>query len=150
MLMLAQDRQVVAQGYCRYSFLCTSDNRSLHSSSMMARPLVIVAGMLMLGGAQGQSSMRGYDKFITPNLQYVKHGNGPDALAGTSPSADREEKQAVQKLLVNDSNSPITLSAMGIGLLSLVTMLGVHLRRGLQPATIPASSAGLDLPRNMS
>jgi len=112
--------------------------------------LAIVAGMLMLGGAQGQSSMRGYDKFVTPNYQHVKHGNGPDALSGTSPSADREEKQAVQKLLSNDSYSPITLSAIGVGLLSLVTMLGVHLRRGLQPATIPASSAGLDLPMNMS
>merc|ERR1719217_965745 len=59
----------------------------------------------MLGGAQGQnnffpgrdrsnqksgsdaskSSMRGYDKFIIPNLQHVKHGNGLDALAATSP-----------------------------------------------------------------
>jgi peptidyl-prolyl cis-trans isomerase C len=108
----------------------------------MAHPLVIVAGMLMLGGAQGQSSMRGYDKFITPNLQHFKHGHGPDAFAGTSPS-DIEEKQAVQKPLANDGMNPISLSAIGIGLLSLVTMLGLRLRRGLQPATILASSAGL-------
>jgi hypothetical protein len=117
---------------------------------MMAYPLAMLAGMLMLGGAQGQSSMRGYDKFVTPNFQHVQHGNGPDALSGTSPSADREEKQAVQKLLSNDSYSPITLSSIGVGLLSLATMLGVRLRRGLQPATIPASSAGLDLPMNTS
>jgi len=117
---------------------------------MMVHHVAIVAGMLMLGGAQGQSSMRGYDKFVTPNFQHVKHGNGPDALSGTSPSADREEKQAVQKLLSNDSYSPITLSAIGVGLLSLATMLGVRLRRGLQAATIPASSAGLDLPMNTS
>jgi len=101
----------------------------------MAHPLVIVAGMLMLGGAQGQSSMRGYDKFITPNLQHVKHGNGPDALAGTSPS-DIEEKQGVQKLLGNYSMSPISLSVIGIGLFSLVMMLGVRLSRGSQPAAI--------------
>jgi len=116
----------------------------------MAYPLAIVAGMLMLGGAQGQSSMRGYDKFVFPNLQRVKQSNGPDALSGTSPSSDREEKQAVPQLLANDSNSPITLSVIGIGLLSLVTMLGVRLHRGLQPATILAGSAGLDLPMNTS
>merc|ERR1711924_277288 len=117
----------------------------------MARPLVIVAVMLMLGGAQGQSSMRGYDKFITANLQHVKHGNGPDALAGTSPS-DIEEKQAVQKLFGDYSMSPISLSAIGIGLLSLVMMLGVRLRRELQPAAILANSAGLgpDMPLNTS
>jgi len=79
--------------------------------------------------------MRGYDKFITPNLQHVRHGNGPDALAGTSPS-DIEEKQGVQKLLGNDSMSPISLSVIGIGLFSLVMMLGVRLSRGSQPAAI--------------
>jgi len=79
--------------------------------------------------------MRGYDKFITPNLQHVKHGNGPDALAGTSPS-DIEEKQGVQKLLGNYSMSPISLSVIGIGLFSLVMMLGVRLSRGSQPAAI--------------
>jgi len=95
--------------------------------------------------------MRGYDKFITPNLQHVKHGNGPDALAGTSPS-DIEEKQAVQKLFGDYSMSPISLSAIGIGLLSLVMMLGVRLRRELQPAAILANSAGLgpDMPLNTS
>merc|ERR1719305_1929861 len=66
--------------------------------------------------------------------------------------ASREEKQAAQKLLANNNNSPISLSAIGIGLLSLVTMLVVRLRRGLQPATILASSGGLgfDMPRNAS
>merc|ERR1719305_11438 len=64
--------------------------------------------------------------------------------------ASREEKQAAQNLLANDNNSPISLSAIGIGLLSLVTMLVVRLRRGLQPATILASSGGLglDVPMN--
>merc|ERR1719506_1585548 len=56
---------------------------------------------------------------------------------------DREENQAVQMLLPNDSSNPMTLSAIGIGLLSLATILGVRLRRGLQPARIPASSGGL-------
>merc|ERR1719182_64962 len=62
--------------------------------------------------------------------------------------ASREEKQAAQKLLANSNNSPISLSAIGIGLLSLVTIHVVRLRRGLQPATILASSDGLgfDMP----
>jgi len=92
----------------------------------------------MLGGAQGQSSMRGYEKFVTPTLQHVKHENGLDTRGEASKIADREEQQAVQKLLADDSMSSISLSAIGIGLLSLVTMLGVRLRRGLQPATILA------------
>merc|ERR1719359_1484080 len=84
--------------------------------------------------------MSDYDKFITPNHNRVKHGNGAESLA--SHNTDREEKQAVQKLLANDSSNPITLSAIGIGLLSLATMLGVLLRRGLQSATVLASSGG--------
>jgi len=52
------------------------------------------------------------------------------------------KEQAVQKLVTTDSSNPITLSAIGIGLLSLATMLGVQLQRGSQPATVLASSAG--------
>jgi hypothetical protein len=57
--------------------------------------------------------------------------------------ADRKETEAAQKLLSHESSNTVALSAIGIGLLSLVTMLGVHLRRGLQPATILASSGRL-------
>jgi hypothetical protein len=66
--------------------------------------------------------------------------------------ADREEKQAVQKLLANEGSalSAISLSAMGVGLLLFVKMLGERLRRGLQPATVLASSgrSGPDMPMN--
>jgi len=133
-----------------------------------------------------RSSMSDYDKFITPNLNRVKHGDGaksmpshnnpaepgPNTAARREPSistkdlelldevdvavpsldaawlgpepgvSDTEEKQAVQKVVTNDSN-PISFSAVGIGLLSLATMLAVRLQRGLQPATVPASSGGL-------
>merc|ERR1719380_126357 len=58
--------------------------------------------------------------------------------------ADREDKQASQKLLANESYNPMSLSAIGIGLVSLMTMLGVRLRRGLQPA----GGLGLDMPMN--
>jgi len=76
-----------------------------------------------------KSSMSDYDQFITPNLNRVKH-------VEPSKIADGEEEQAVQKVLANNSSNPISLSAIGIGLVSLVTMLGLRLRRGLQPATI--------------
>merc|ERR1719310_180685 len=62
--------------------------------------------------------------------------------------ADREAEQAVQKLPATGSNDPISLSIFGIGLVSFVTMLGLTLRRALQPATIPTNSdaLGLDMP----
>jgi len=54
-------------------------------------------------------------------------------------------------MAADDSSSPITLSAIGIGLLSLATMLGIRLRvAASQSATISASSAALDLPMNTS
>jgi hypothetical protein len=59
----------------------------------------------------------------------------------------QEEKEAVQDLLANDSIKPITLSAIGIGLLSLVTVLGVRMWRGVQQTTVVASS-GADMPSN--
>jgi hypothetical protein len=140
--------------------------------------------------------MSEHEKFITPNLNRVRHGNGADALSsynnpaepfrimGASPFTivvdkpalhptaqvqdsmaltaargepsiitkdlnppaitDRQEKQTVQKLLTNDSRDSTALSAISIGLLALVTMLGVWLRRGLQPSTVRASSVGGD------
>merc|ERR1719324_97473 len=41
-------------------------------------------------------------------------------------TADREEMQVVQKLYTNESSNPMTLSAIGVGLLSLGIMLGVR------------------------
>jgi hypothetical protein len=58
-----------------------------------------------------------------------------------------EEKEAVQDLLDNDSIKPITLSVIGVGLLSLVMVLGVRMRRGLQQTTVIASN-GADMPSN--
>merc|ERR1719375_800909 len=87
-----------------------------------------------------RSSMSDYDKFITPNLNRVKHGNElgarPFTVVDDKPvlqsSAQAQEKQAAD---------PISLSIFGIGLVSFVTMLGLTLWRGLQPATIPTNTA---------
>merc|ERR1719352_1312860 len=112
------------------------------------------------GSDASKSSMNNYDKLITPNLNRVTHGNALGAstvMASTrgepsisikdfhSPKiADREDKQGAQKLLANDSYNPVALSAVGIGLILLMTMLGVRLRRGLQPT----GGLGLDMPMN--
>jgi magnesium-protoporphyrin O-methyltransferase len=106
------------------------------------------------GSDAPKSSISDYDKFVAPSLNRVDVGGAgalsshsfpaePDPNTGVSTFTSRKEKQAVQKLLANDSSNPITLSAIGIGLLSLATMLGVRLQRGLQPATVLASSGGL-------
>jgi len=79
--------------------------------------------------------MSAYDKFITPNFNSAKHGEKADALSSHQSPAEHG--------LATDSmqgTSPFTVdAAMGVGLLALVTMLGVHLRRRLQPATVIAA-----------
>jgi len=82
----------------------------------------------------GYSFKNPFSKFVLPAVSNVKHGNGPDALsshhnspAEYSPATD--EQQAAQKLLANTSNMPMTLSAIGVALFSLATMLGARLWR---------------------
>jgi len=107
----------------------------------MAQLPVLMAALLLLVESQAsdvadRSTFQGFlskSKFITPSLNRVKHGNGAEALS----------TKDVNPPTIADSSNPITLSAIGIGLLSLATLLGVRLQRGLQPATIIASSGGL-------
>merc|ERR1719353_2326772 len=75
-----------------------------------------------------------FSKFVLPAVSNVKHGNGPEALSShhnspTEYSPATDEQQAVQKLLANASNRPMTLSAIGVALFSLATMLGARLWR---------------------
>jgi len=107
----------------------------------MAQLTLLMAALLLLVESQAsdvadRSTLQGFlskSKFITPSLNRVKHGNGAEALS----------TKDVNPPTIADSSNPITLSAIGIGLLSLATLLGVRLQRGLQPATIIASSGGL-------
>merc|ERR1719353_1438199 len=48
----------------------------------------------------------------------------------------KEEEKAAQKLFANGSYTPSTLSAIGVGVLALVMMLGVRIRRGFSPARL--------------
>jgi len=100
----------------------------------------LVAGSFVLAAAQtnnlrgadaSQTSASDYNKFITPNFQHTGmklHGLAKDDLE-PSNIVDREEQQTVQKLLGNASNMPMTLSAIGVALFSLATMLGARLWR---------------------
>jgi len=115
----------------------------------MSRLVVFIAGLLLAAESQAsdvadRSTLQGFlpkhDKFITPNFNSAK-----PQVQDLPKIADREEKQAVQKLPATGSNDPISLSIFGIGLVSFVTMLGLTLRRALQPATIPTNSGGLGL-----
>jgi len=115
----------------------------------MSRLVVFIAGLLLAAESQAsdvadRSTLQGFlpkhDKFITPNFNSAK-----PQVQDLPKIADREAKQAVQKLPATGSNDPISLSIFGIGLVSFVTMLGLTLRRALQPATIPTNSGGLGL-----
>jgi len=96
---------------------------------------------------QGFLSKNSFSKFVLPAASTVKHGEtAAQNMARVQDSAisTKEEEKAVQKLLVNDNNNmPIALSAFGVALLTLATMLGARIRRGLQPATALAGSDAL-------
>jgi len=114
---------------------------------VMALIVALVAGLLVAAESQAsdRSSPQGfldhYDKFITPNFNQVKHANGPDALSYQKVPADQMDgiPQAQNSLGF----------AFGVGLLSLVTMLGVGIRRAMQPATVLASNGALLGDNNM-
>jgi len=115
----------------------------------MSQLVVFIAGLLLVAESQAsdvadRSTLQGFlpkhDKFITPNFNSAK-----PQVQDLPNIAAWEEKQAVQTLPATGSNDPISLSIFGIGLVSFVTMLGLTLRRALQPATIPTNSGGLGL-----
>jgi len=121
----------------------------------MVQLAVFLAGLLLIAESQaseeGFLSKNEYDKFITAT---VNRGTGPDALAHHNNPAEhgpeREEKQAVQKMLADDSSSPFSVSAIGVALFSLVSMIGVGIRRKFQQTTVLASSSasGPEMPIN--
>jgi len=115
---------------------------------MMAQFVAIMAGLILVAESQasdladrsthqGFLSKSDYDKFITPNLNRMKHGNE----LGASPFTVVDDKPILQSSTqVQNSSDPISLSIFGIGLVSFVTMLGLTLWRALQPATIPTNT----------
>merc|ERR1719333_1375056 len=63
--------------------------------------------------------------------------------------ADKDEDKDVQKMLSNESNKPIGLCAIGVALLSFAAMVGVRMRRGMQPPIALVSSCGHGIDMSM-
>merc|ERR1719506_518865 len=87
-----------------------------------------------------------FSKFVLPAVSNVKHSPSAPEMGANSFSIIDDKpsfqpKQTVQKLLTNDSSNSTALSAISIGLLSLVTMLGVYLRRGGFGSVMPMNTA---------
>jgi uncharacterized membrane protein YoaK (UPF0700 family) len=131
---------------------------------MMAHPSTLVAGLLMLASGQAdetasssgflskdilfesdasKTSYGDYDKFMATRFKHV--GSQPARTQAQSQDSlqisDELDKEAMQKLLAQNSKMPKGLSAIGVALLSFAAMLGVRFRRGTQPATALAGSS---------
>jgi light-harvesting complex I chlorophyll a/b binding protein 1 len=125
----------------------------------MALPVALIAALLVLAKSQASdkadrsnaqdflskyvtfgsddfdASAGHYDKFIIPTHNNVKYGDRSDALSYHKSSAEHGPAAVDTQLANGNSNTSITLSAIGVGLLALVTMLGARLRTGLQPVS---------------
>jgi hypothetical protein len=112
---------------------------------MMVLLVALVTGMLVVAESQVSDTahLSKYDKFITPNLKMKQ----PSMILSDKPfdSARGQSllstKDVNSPQIVDGNTTPISLYAIGAGLLSLATMLGLRIRRGLQPATALASSS---------
>jgi hypothetical protein len=168
---------------------------------VMALPLTLLAGLLMLSSVQAKdiadssknhgflpnympllsesskSSIGDSGMFMAHYLNHMERGGRTEALSDQYGLADdssatvgsshpdiftsaragavrtskdfepqkiegMEEDKDVQKLFTNESNMPIGLSVIGIAFLSFAVMVGVRMRRGVQPAIALASSGG--------
>lgn len=113
---------------------------------MMALLVALVAGMLVVAESQVSDTAdfsSKYDKFITPNLNMkqpsmILSDKPFDSARGQSLSSTKDVNSPQ---IVDGNTTPISLYAIGAGLLSLATMLGLRIRRGLQPASALASSS---------
>lgn len=92
-----------------------------------------------------KASLGDYDKFVVPNFNHMKQGVKP--LANTKdfePSTiiDKEEQRAAEKMLAHDSSRSISISAIGVMVLTLVTLLGIRVRRELDKVVIFTPGSG--------
>jgi len=94
-------------------------------------------GFLSKAGAA--EALYDYYKFISPNV-------APTAVTQDSMAKQQQGKQEEKAALGNDSNMPISLSSIGIGLFSLATMLGLSLRGRMQRGLQSAAAGDLSVP----
>lgn len=107
----------------------------------MALLVTVVAGLLVTAESQAsyaadrsQGFLSNYDQFITPNLK-----------PSISTKDVNQQEIADKEMLASDNSTPMSLYAIGVGLLSLVTMLGARMQRGMQPGNILAPGLGDNL-----
>merc|ERR1719324_1655160 len=120
----------------------------------MALPVTLMAGvLLMFSGVQasdiadGSKSHAFLSKYISPIMTYsdmLVHPAGPthDTMDFTSAQAGafRTSKDLEPRKIADKVD--IGLCAIGVALLSFAAMLGVRMRRGMQPPIALASSGG--------
>jgi len=92
-----------------------------------------------------KASLGDYDKFVVPNFNHMKQGAKP--LANTKdfePSTviGKEEQRAAEKMLAHDSSRSISISAIGVMVLTLVTLFGIRVRRELDKVVIFTPGSG--------
>jgi hypothetical protein len=136
-------------------------------------PQGFLSKYLHFGTTASRTSFGDYSKFVIPSRRHIKHGAdaishrndlieqarvqnsmvfasareqssiGPKDLE-LPKIADKVEEQAAQKLFATgNKNMPIALFAIGAGVFTLVAMLGILMRRGLEP-TVFASNTSVE------
>jgi hypothetical protein len=81
-----------------------------------------------------------FGKFILPAVSNVKQDSMAFKEFQSSKISAGEEEKSAQTLFANDSSMPITLPAIGVGLLALVTMIVARMRTGATSVLAPGLS----------
>jgi hypothetical protein len=123
----------------------------------MALPMTFVAGTLIFSGAQSSDIADGSrnDGFLSKYMLLRPESSGVFRMRkNLEPQkiSDKDEDKDAQELFTNVSNKHIGLSAIGVALLSVAAMVGVRMRRGIQPPIALTSSGGhgIDMSRPMA
>jgi aarF domain-containing kinase len=121
------------------------------TGKFMAYHLNHMDGYVPVGYSNPRGDLDGAAPAITsPFMTYSDNPVHPTAhLQDFEPQTivDEEEDKDVQKLFTNESSKPLGLSAIGVALLSFAAIIGVRIRRGMQPAFALANSSvhGIDM-----
>jgi len=112
---------------------------------MMALPMTRLAGLLIMFSNVQASDIADGSKFMAYHLNRMEHGGRPEALSdhhGLVEDASAPVGSSHRQLEGNGF-SPI---AAAVAVLSLAVMVGVRMRRLMQPAIAIAGSSDMSLP----
>jgi hypothetical protein len=107
----------------------------------MVQFAALMAGLLLIAGSQA-NDVADQGGFLSKYMP-VGTQRAPTSLNGYVPEsqqskiAAKEEEKSAQTLFANDSSMPITLPAIGVGLLALVTMIVARMRTGATSVIAP-------------